>query len=431
MATRAPDLTGQRFGRLVVVSRAPNYESSSRTARWNCICDCGKETITNATQLRTGGSVSCGCYSAEDAGKRAFKHGAHKDKLYKVYVAMRQRCENPNNPAYPNYGGRGISVCEEWRASYASFAMHMGDRPSSRHTIERIDVNGHYCPDNVVWATRGQQARNKRTNVMIEFDGRVRCLTDWANTIGISEGNLHWRIYTAKWPLRKALTTPPDQTTLVATWNGSTKTLKEWSDETGIPYGTLHRRIFKQEWPVDKAFSEPIKEQAPSLVSYKGRTQSLPDWAEELQIPVRLLRSRVYEQGWSIERAFTEPPNKGKTYTVGDRTLTLLQWSRASGMSKRTLRDRIEKGWSMEKALSEPTERGPIYEFEGKCLNLKDWSRETGIPHKTLWHRLVKKGMPIQDALFDRRRKPSEGVFQDRQNTLEKHPGVIYTFFWT
>lgn len=203
---RAKDLTGQRFHRLVVISRAPGYPGGSKGARWHCVCDCGNKTISGGTQLRNGDTKSCGCHARQFLGKPHYKHGQHKHKLYIAWTSIKQRCLNPKNPVYPFYGGRGITICDEWLNNYPAFVAYMGTAPTDKHTVDRIDNNGNYEPGNVRWATRSEQVRNTRYTQMITHDGRTQCFADWVKESGIPHATLHYRIFKAHWPMDKALT---------------------------------------------------------------------------------------------------------------------------------------------------------------------------------------------------------------------------------
>lgn len=164
------DLTGSRFGLLTVVSRAENYEKFSKThnrvlkyARWNCVCDCGQESLdVLATDLKSSSQISCGCVRTAKTVERVTTHGMSHTKEYAAWLNMKTRCSNEKSEKFPEYGARGITVQPEWEEDFFLFLEHVGFAPSPMHSIDRIDTNGNYEEGNVRWATSAQQAQNTR-----------------------------------------------------------------------------------------------------------------------------------------------------------------------------------------------------------------------------------------------------------------------------
>lgn len=201
---RKLDLTGQRFGRLVVIKEAGR--SSDGHVRWLCKCDCGNYTSTPSTKtLRNGTCRSCGCIERERPNKQT--HGKSNTKLFAVWNAMKQRCYNPNNRSYKNYGGRGITVCQEWKEDFQTFydwAIANGYKKGLE--IDRIDVNGNYEPDNCRWTTSKKNNNNRRNNVKIKIGREEHTVAEWSEITGIPRSTILERFRSGK-PLEEILKT--------------------------------------------------------------------------------------------------------------------------------------------------------------------------------------------------------------------------------
>ena len=200
------DLTGKRFGRWTVISFS--HRSKWREPYWLCRCECGNENSVRAAHLTKGLSQSCGCLQRELAAKAQYKHGLSYHPLRQAYTQMKQRCHNPNCDEYHNYGGRGITVCKRWRHSFANFLADMGERPEGM-TLDRIDNDGPYSPDNCRWATEIQQHANMRANRYLEHDGMRLTVAQWARHLGMHPNTIRSRLRYG-WSVADALTRPID-----------------------------------------------------------------------------------------------------------------------------------------------------------------------------------------------------------------------------
>ncbi len=183
---RHPVPIGDRYGRLVVLGHC-FLVSTAKHIYWSCRCDCGRTKSIYSGNILRGRTRSCGC-------RERMTHGDSHSAEYSIRNGMISRCHNPHDIRYADYGGRGISVCDQWRTSYQSFLEHVGRRPSPSHSIDRISNDGNYEPGNVRWSTSHEQRRNTRQTHNISFGGVTRCVRDWARELGIHERTIHRRL---------------------------------------------------------------------------------------------------------------------------------------------------------------------------------------------------------------------------------------------
>lgn len=200
------NLVGDMFGKLVVVARAlPPPDKVWLDPRWVCLCSCGTWRVVVGSCLRGGITKSCGCIQ-----RQRIENAVRKAPEYRAHQQMIQRCENQNFISYHRYGGRGIKVCARWKKSYINFLADVGPRPSVKHTLDRIDNDGNYCPSNVRWATRKQQSRNTSKTLRVSYKGKLRPLAEAVEMAGnvVSLSLAGRRIFTYGFPVAKSLETP-------------------------------------------------------------------------------------------------------------------------------------------------------------------------------------------------------------------------------
>lgn len=194
-------VVGQRYGRLVATGLTRCAKTNQLLAV--CSCDCGSVVTQQMHYLVSGRRVSCGCKSRE--GRVGDKT---KKPEYIPWAAMIARCYCEGSDRYPYYGGRGIKVCEKWRSSFDAFLLDVGERPTSGHSLERDDVNGHYEPGNVRWATRKEQARNRRNSRKLTVNGITRTIAEWSELTGISRSMIEYRIKRGQMTPEQIVSTP-------------------------------------------------------------------------------------------------------------------------------------------------------------------------------------------------------------------------------
>lgn len=254
------DISGQRFGRLLVLGPVGSHINSE--TKFTCLCDCGKTKDIVGRSMTKGFTTSCGCYRNERVRETNSTHMGTSSEVepwyagaYRTYASMVRRCHSKTNePSTKHYRDRGIKVCERWR-DFEMFILDMYPKPSPEMTIERVDVNGDYSPDNCIWADMVTQANNKTNNVFLEAFGRRQTGPQWAREFGIKYHTIRARIRKG-WSVEDAISKPKvepgqDKVTML-TVQGETRTVIEWSKISGIAVPTIMARIKKGE-PVEQA----------------------------------------------------------------------------------------------------------------------------------------------------------------------------------
>ena len=207
------NLSGKQFGRLVVKNEFVLTKDGRR--KWLCECSCGRKVYVTTNNLTSGHTKSCGCWNEEVRVKNKTKHGMSKSRIYKIWENMKSRCECESRDCYKDYGGRGISLCEEWHdfRKFMEWAMEIGYRENL--SIDRINNDGDYCPKNCRWTTMKVQGNNTRACKRISVLGVEKTMSEWENVFGLSKGLISSRII-AGWSPEKAVLTPTRKAALKA-----------------------------------------------------------------------------------------------------------------------------------------------------------------------------------------------------------------------
>lgn len=201
------DISGERFGKLVAVRKCNNKKG--KRIYWECLCDCGNVIVISSNNLRSGHTKSCGCFALEMKKKNATKHNMCKSRIYKEWNRMIDRCRNTKSVEAHRYVLRGITVCDEWKNSFETFMLwSLENGYDDNLSIDRIDNDKGYSPDNCRWVDRKTQCRNKSNNIVLEYNGEKKTLVEWAELLGIKYGTLHSRIYRDKLSAKEAFEKP-------------------------------------------------------------------------------------------------------------------------------------------------------------------------------------------------------------------------------
>ena len=297
------DLIGKRFGKLVVISVVPKEERKDKKRMYyNVICDCGTRKVVRRDSLTSGAVISCGCTQKERARELRLKHDYYNERLYKVWAGMKQRCSNPNNKEYSKYGGKGISVCSEWANSYPVFREFMlshgydPNAPFGKCTIDRINNDGDYEPNNCRIITIQEQQHNRETSAFYYLNGEKLTLAQVAEKTGIKRVTLQCRLDKGM-SIEDAIRTP--LRTLLFEANNEIHTISEWATILNVPRSTIQGRL--QNHSMQDIYDDWKKNNGKLIIgdfsskyhTVNGVTKKQIEWAKELNIPPSTLRYKL------------------------------------------------------------------------------------------------------------------------------------------
>lgn len=246
----APNLVGQRFKRLTVLERSPEKTKIGKV-QWICQCDCGTKILAYTGALRTGNTKSCGCLRVDVSRERGLlqiTHGMTRTPEYKAWQNLKDRCYNEDADQYPNYGGRGIRVCERWLESFENFLSDMGFRPGTGYSIDRKDNDGHYEPGNCRWTTTDVQSNNRRDNRYYDFRGEQLTVPQIAKKLRMSTSTLSARLRYGMSP-EEAFTRKFHKKYFDL--NGTRMTVNEVADHYGLKYLKVYHHLITLGKPIE------------------------------------------------------------------------------------------------------------------------------------------------------------------------------------
>lgn len=366
------NLINQKFERLTVIERAENTKQGS--CQWKCQCECGEIIKVRASALKGGKSKSCGCLSKDKSKELHSTHGLSKHPLYKTWQAIKDRCYNEKNQFYEKYGEKGIIMCDEWKNSFETFYKDIGEKPSNKHSLDRIDVNKGYSKENCRWATIKEQNLNKTNTMKLSFNGETKTLYEWAKLLNIKPYTLYKRIYNQKWSTEEALTRNIQDGKRIkrginikhkANYSlrnavNSGKIIKpnkcevENCNETKV-YGHHYLGYEKENWlKVQWLCSKHHKGEREIYIEYKGEKKTISDWAKQFKLNKKTILWRLNKTTNIVDDSIFEPVEKGKLITYNGETLNYSQWAKKIGINIKSLRKRIKKGLPIDEIMKPP-----------------------------------------------------------------------------
>lgn len=256
------DLTGERFGKVLVVGLANKDGGGGIHKRWLCRCDCGTEWMVASNHLISGEALQCKKCRDANFSKAGIKHGCSHERLYHIWLGMRKRCYNTNDKSYNHYGGRGIKICNEWGAGKLDISGYLAFKKWAKEngykedlSIDRIDVDGPYSPENCRWATFELQCQNKTNTVYVETDQGEKPLVCFLQTSEVKSGTVRKRVKQGMC-IDDAINLPAENGRFIE-FNGKRQSIRAWALEIGMNPATLLRRV-NAGWEVGRAIMEPV-----------------------------------------------------------------------------------------------------------------------------------------------------------------------------
>ena len=352
------DMIGKRFGRLTVIRE--DGKDARGNLKYLCKCDCGNEVTVRGYSLRSGDCQSCGCFRKEASSERNSTHGHSNERLYSIWRNMLKRCYYPKHEAYERYGGRGIEVCKEWKESYETFKEFMLSHGydeyglPNENTLDRIDNDGNYCPENCRVVSMKKQSLNKSNNHYITYKLKKMTVTEAAAKNGLTSHQVYNRLDKG-WDMGRALHQPLTGTRTF-TVNEETHTVQEWADIFGITYSALNHRLdtktieeIYKEW---KAGSNQLKvgDFSVKLERADGKVMNRLEWSKFIGITVDTLRKLLKEHtmqeiydDWKEHDGRLSFIRSNKLEEANGEAHTRKEWSRILGIAEKTLRNRLKK----------------------------------------------------------------------------------------
>lgn len=269
-------------------------------------------------------------------------------ELATTWGNMISRCYQEANSRFSSYGGRGIKVAERWHV-FENFVTDLGPRPAGM-SLDRIDNDGDYSPENCRWADRFVQGQNKRNNINLTIDGVTKPLTEWARESGVSVQAVRNRVYKGCSHKDAVFGVRERAETVVVEHDGQTRTIAEWAEVCGLDRSVIRARL-KRGRSAEDALTRPVHD--PRKIEFRGESLTSVGWSKRVGIPATYIKNRL-KMGWSVERALTEPIHEQKKIEFQGKSLTVAEWSKLTGISKALIRHRLSQGWSTERVLTQP-----------------------------------------------------------------------------